>query len=277
MYTNRKFYNKKEYFIDHEKRVLILNPAFHEKLLNKKFGFNTGFKKIGGTLIGEVLGLDSFSSPFRAFVKISKLDMPILDTKYIDAGVAIEPLVIKAISEKLDLEIETFPPEKYNYDYFSDDPIIGGIPDGFIKKTNIIIEIKTTGLKNFERWGKKGENLPQKYIKQAQLYAFLKNAEKYAIVATFLEEDDYENPKEFPIKKRHIKSYTFDVNESQVMDDIEKIKKWYNFYTKLGISPSFDPIVDAQILEYLSCENEQEWKQLWEKWTNSISKQNKKI
>ncbi len=55
MYTNRKFYNKKEYFIDHEKRVLILDPAFHEKLLNKKFGFNTGFKKIGGTLIGEVL------------------------------------------------------------------------------------------------------------------------------------------------------------------------------------------------------------------------------
>lgn len=274
MYRNRKFYHKKDYFIDYENQVLILEPSFHQKLLNKKFGFNTGFKKVGGTLIGEVLGIDNFSSPFRAFVKISKLDMPILDTKYIDAGVAIEPLVIKAISEKLNVKIETFPPEKFNYDYFKEDPIIGGIPDGFIQKTNTIIEIKTTGIKNFIKWGNKGENLPQKYIKQAQLYSFLKKAKKYAIVATFLEESDYENPSEFPIKNRHIKAYSFDVNENQVLDDIEKIKKWYNYYTKLGTSPKFNPVTDAQILEYLSCENEEQWKILWEKWTESIATEN---
>lgn len=67
-----------------------------------------------------------------------------------------------------------FPPQKYNYDYFKEDPIIGGIPDGFIQEKQLIIEIKTTGEKNFEKWGKNGENLPPKYLKQAQLYAYLK-------------------------------------------------------------------------------------------------------
>ncbi|MBG0730920.1 MAGa7180 family putative nuclease [Mycoplasma sp. 'Moose RK'] len=266
MYKDRKFYHKKDYFIDFEKQVLVLEKSFHEKLLAKKFAFNTGFKKIGGSLIGEVLGLDNFSSPFRAFVKIAKLDMPILDTKYIDAGVAIEPLVIAAIFEKTGFEIETFPPEKYNYDYFKEDPILGGIPDGFIKKTNTIIEVKTTGIKNLEKWGKKGENLPQKYLKQAQLYSFLKKAKNFAIVATFLEDSDYENPQNFPIRKRPIRTYAFKVNEEQVLDDIQKIKKWYENFTQLGISPRFDPILDAKILEYLSCENQEEWKNLYENW-----------
>lgn len=269
MDSTRKFYHKKDYFIDYENQVLILEKSFHKKLLNKEFAFKTGFKKIGGTLIGEVLGLDSFSSPFRAFIKIAKLDMPILDRKYIDAGIAIEPLVIKALSDKLRLEIETFPPEKFNYDYFKEDSIIGGIPDGFIPKTNTIIEIKTTGIKNLEKWGQKGENLPQKYIKQAQLYSFLKKANKFAIVATFLKDSDYENPSNFPIKKRHIKAYSFNVNSQQVLDDIKKIKEWYNYYTKLGTSPKFCLVNDAQILEYLACENDDQWKTLLEKWLKS--------
>lgn len=41
----RKFYNKKEYFVDLEKKEVILEKEFHRKLLNKEFAFNTGFKK----------------------------------------------------------------------------------------------------------------------------------------------------------------------------------------------------------------------------------------
>ena len=32
----RHFYNNKDYFLDFEKKILILDPEFHEKLLNKK-------------------------------------------------------------------------------------------------------------------------------------------------------------------------------------------------------------------------------------------------
>lgn len=262
----RKFYNKKEYFVDLEKKEVILEKEFHRKLLNKEFAFNTGFKKIGGSSIGEVLEVDDYSSAFKAFIRLAKLDMPILDTKYIDAGVAIEPLVVAAIEKKLKVKVEVFPPQKYNYDYFKEDPIIGGIPDGFIQEKQLIIEIKTTGEKNFEKWGKNGENLPPKYLKQAQLYAYLKKVDRFSIVATFLKEQDYIDPKNFPIEKRKIQTYAFNVNKEEVEDDIVQIKAWYLEHTTSGVSPKFNSIKDAEILEYLLCENEKQWMNLLEKW-----------
>lgn len=272
MYKTRKFYNNVDYFIDWENKVVRLNDNFHKKLLNKEFAFQTGFKKIGGSTIGEVLGVDDYSTPFRAFIKIAKLDMPILDTKYVDAGQAIEPLVVEAIKLKTGYNVEVFPPAKYNYDYFKDDPIIGGIPDGYIEAINTIIEIKTTGEKNLEKWGSKGENLPSKYLKQAQLYSYLKKTNKFVIVATFLKEEDYINPSQYPIKQRKIKSYSFNVDNTQVEDDIAKIKQWYHKHTQSGISPEFDPKLDGEILEYLSCENQEQWKELYDKWISKINK-----
>ena len=39
----------------------------------------------------------------------------------------------------------------YDFDYFKDqDDIVGGIPDGFIERDKIIIEIKTTNEKNYD-------------------------------------------------------------------------------------------------------------------------------
>lgn len=272
MYKTRKFYNNVDYCIDWENKVVKLHPDFHQKLLNKEFAFRTGFKKIGGSTIGEVLGLDDYSTPFRAFIKISKLDMPILDTKYVDAGQAIEPLVIEAIKIKTGFQIEVFPAAQYNYDYFKEDPIIGGIPDGYIAETNTIIEIKTTGEKNMDKWGPKGENLPLKYLKQAQLYSYLKKANKFAIVATFLKEEDYINPSNYPIRQRKIQSYSYNVDTNQVEDDIIKIKQWYHKHTQSGISPEFDRKLDGEILEYLACENQEQWKLLYERWMSKINK-----
>ena len=45
---------------------------------------------------------------------------PILDKKYVNAGIKIEPKVVAALKETLKVDIEQFPPEKYNFDYFED-------------------------------------------------------------------------------------------------------------------------------------------------------------
>ncbi|UWD34556.1 MAGa7180 family putative nuclease [Mesomycoplasma molare] len=260
----RKYYNKKHYFIDKEHKILRLDPEFHNNLLKNKGTWN-GFKKIGGSSIGDVLLTDSFKSQFLAFVRIAKLDMPILDTKYIDAGVAIEPKVIEVIRNKTNKEIETFPPEKYSYDYFKGkDDIIGGIPDGYIKDLNMILEIKTTQLKNLEKW-ESGE-LPLAYLKQGQLYSYLMGCDTFAIVATFLEPQDYDDPKNYPIEKRKIRTYKYQTNVPQIEDDIEKIKEWYNFYTEKGYSPQYNEKLDGELLEYLECENEEQWNNLLDKW-----------
>lgn len=232
----RHFYNNKEYFLDFEKKILVLDPQFHEKLLNKKLWNKFGFKKIGGSFVGEVLAVDKYKSQFQAFCKISWCSLPILDKKYVNAGIKIEPKVINALKETLKVDITQFPPEKYNFDYFEDkDEIIGGIPDGYINEQKIIIEIKTTGEKNYEQWKQFG--IPAGYLKQAQIYAYLMGVEKFWIVATFLKEEDYLNPDNFPIKQRKLKNYPFILNKPQVLDDINTIKEWYNKYTKLGYSP----------------------------------------
>ncbi|WGI37040.1 MAGa7180 family putative nuclease [Mesomycoplasma lagogenitalium] len=260
----RKYYNGIHYFIDKENQVVKLEQNFHQNLL-KNMGTWNGFKKIGGSSIGDVLQTDAYKSEFLAFIRMAKLDMPILDTKYIDAGVAIEPMVINVIREKSKQEIEVFPPEKYAYDYFKGkDDIIGGIPDGYIKKLNMILEIKTTGIKNLEKW-ENGE-IPVAYLKQAQLYSYLMNCDTFAIVATFLHPEDYDNPQNYPIKERKIRTYKFKTNVAQIEDDIQKIKKWYTHYTNLGISPKYNQKIDGELLDYLECRNQQEWNDLLKKW-----------
>ncbi|MGZ9453623.1 MAGa7180 family putative nuclease [Mycoplasma sp. AC157] len=262
---DRKYYNEVHYFIDKINKKVILEKSFHEQLLKNKGTWN-GFKKIGGSSIGDVLELDQFKSQFLAFIRMSKLDMPILDTKYIDAGVAIEPKVIDVIRKMTQKEVEVFPPEKYSYDYFKGkDDIIGGIPDGYIKDLNMILEIKTTQSKNFDKW-EKGD-LPSAYLKQAQLYSYLMGCDTFAIVATFLEQEDYLDPENYPIEKRKIITYKYKTNVPQIEDDIVKIKEWYNFYTTKGYSPQYNERTDGELLEYLECRNEEEWIKLIDKWT----------
>ena len=261
----RHFYKNKDYIIDRVNKKVILTPDFFEKLKNKKLWGRFGFKKIGGSSIGDVLLVDSYKSQFAAFCRMSWIGLPILDRKYVDAGIAIEPKVISLIEEVTQKSIQTFDAHEYEFDYFSDkDDVVGGIPDGYIKETNTILEIKTTGHKNLEKWN--NYSVPAAYQKQAQLYAYLMNADSFSIVATFLQEQDYSNPEKYPIKERKTKNWNFKINRNQAMDDIKKVKDWYQKYTLNGESPQYDEKLDAELLEWLDVENSIEWETLKEKW-----------
>lgn len=261
----RHFYKNKDYVIDKLNKKVILMPEFFEKLKDKKLWGRFGFKKIGGSSIGDVLLVDSYKSQFAAFCRISWIGLPILDRKYVDAGIAIESKVINLIEEVTKKSVQTFDAVEHNYDYFSDkDEVVGGLPDGYIKETNTILEIKTTGHKNLDKWN--NYSVPAAYQKQAQLYAYLMNADSFSIVATFLQEQDYSNPENYPIKQRKTKNWNFKINRNQAMDDIKKVKDWYNTYTLNGESPQYDEKLDAELLEWLDVENISEWEALKEKW-----------
>ena len=262
----RKFYNGQQYHLDEEKKIIKLDPDFHNKLLNKKlYGF-MGFKKIGGSSIANVLGTDMFKSEFKAFANICRLDMPILDMKYINAGTIIEAKVIdKLLQQKSIDEIKTFPAKQYNYDYFKDVEIFGGLPDGLALPHDIVLEIKTTGAKNYDYWKKNGA--PLGYIKQVELYTYLMKKKKYAIVATFLEEEDYAEPEKYDINNRKTRTFPGTLDIDQIEDDIKTVTDWYNKYTKSAVSPKFRDNIDADLVDYLRCHNEEEWNQLIDKWT----------
>ncbi len=264
--SKRHFYNGVDYKLDEINKNVVLEPGFHQKLLAKKLWNKFGFKKIGGSSVGDVLETDDFKSQFAAFARMAWIGLPILDRKYVDAGIDIEPMVVDAIEKKLNLKVQTYDPVEYNFDYFADkDDVIGGLPDGFIEDKKIIIEIKTTGEKNYDNWNKYG--VPIAYLKQAQLYSYLMGVEDFWIVATFLKETDYADAKSFPINQRQIKNYKYKINKAQIMDDITTIKSWYKEYTTSGISPQYDVVKDADLIEYLRCRNVTEYKTLLDKWS----------
>lgn len=79
------------------------------------------------------------------------LDMPMFDDKYVVAGQVLEPKIIKALEDKLETKIATFPAAENNYDYFFEFNNVGGLPDGKDLLNEKIYEIKTTGKKNFDK------------------------------------------------------------------------------------------------------------------------------
>lgn len=263
----RKYYNGQHYFIDEVNKVVKLLPEFHDILLNKKLWGGRGFKKIGGSSVGDVLLTDAYKSQFAAFCRMADIAIPVLDRKHVDAGIAIEHKVIEAVEQLTKHAVQTFPGPQYGYDYFKDkDDVVGGLPDGYIKEMNLIIEIKTAGEKKFDSWVKFGA--PAGYQKQAQLYAYLMGADRFSIVATFLRDEDYANPENYPIKERKLKNWSYNVNIPQAEDDIKKIKEFYYKHTQSGVSPQYKESLDADMLEWLKCSNESEWEELKQRWIN---------
>ena len=266
----RHFYNGVDYVVDEgEKRIKLL-PQFHEKLKNNKMWFGKGFKKMTGSVVGNVLCDGMFDSKFAAFCRMAWVSLPMLDDKYVHAGNVIEPKVLNWVQEKVLAKdpngvVKGYDSADYNYDYFADkDDIIGGVPDGFVTPWNILLEVKTTGAKNLSKW--ESNQIPENYIKQSSLYAYLMGVDTFIIVACFLNPEDYEHPESLDVYQRTIKQYMFKLDRKQTEKDIAVIKDFYNKYSESGVSPQWKDKVDADLIEYLRCKNEAEWIALLEKW-----------
>lgn len=275
--VNRKYYNNLHYTIDWENSVICLKDEFYNEL--KTFDKWKGFKKIGGSSVGDILIKgDIFKSDFKAYCHITRIKMPVLSKKYINAGVILEPKIFEVLRNQYkDLEIQNFVASEVNYDYFEGiDQVISGVPDGYIPKLQTILEIKTAGEKKYDLWANNG--IDPSYRKQAQLYAYLMSKKlnqqitKYAIVAAFLKEDltkhinDYLNPQDVDLNQRKIKVYPFHVNQNEVLDDISYVKNWYQKYTNQKTSPKFNRSIHSDDLEYLACSSPDEWIKLLDKW-----------
>ncbi len=276
----RYYYNNKDYFIDKVNKKVIINPDLHQKLLNKECvypytHFKYGYKKIGGSSLGDILKSTAFSSPFRAFCNYAYLAPKPLIKKYINAGIAIEPKVIDIIDRTLNknkkegdayYDVRGIKAEDYNYNYFKDyDDLINGVPDGLLyyKDLTVLLEIKTANEAKYSTWL---NGVPENYKKQAQLYSYILGIQKYWIVTTFLKEEDYLDPENYPIDQRRLKKFAFEVNVEEAKDDLEYAKSWYKQYINNGVSPEYNTTRDGELLEYLECENEEQWSQLVDKW-----------
>ena len=216
-------------------------------------------KKITGTRLASILGLNKWSTPFATWCEITKTyQEPFEDTIYTIAGKTIEPKQAE-YARKYATNLIT-PTDVYGKDYFSktygdffpDDSIFGGMWD-YVDGTDMqhvdtVFEMKTT--KRAEDWE---EDIPEYYAIQAALYAYLLKCDQVVMVCSFLGEKDYDNPDAFTPDSNNTIIRSFKVSERYPnfeADYLHKARVWWNTHVVLGESPEYTER-DADIIKEL--------------------------
>lgn len=221
-------------------------------------------KKVTGTRFATILGLNPWSTPFEMWCAITKTyEKPFEDTIYTIAGKTIEPKQAEYMKKSYGMDLIT-PADRYGQDYFNktwgdffpENPYFGGMWDYLGVDENgtvdTVLEMKTT--KRIEDWQ---NDAPEYYALQAALYAYLLGVDNVIMVASFLEEKDYEDPSKFVPNIKNTITVEFKVSERY--PDFERmvaeVKSWWGEYVTGGISPVYDEKKDAEILAALRTHN----------------------
>ena len=217
-------------------------------------------KKCTGTRFATILGLNPWSSEFEMWCAITKTyEKPFEDTIYTIAGKTIEPKQAEYMRKSYGMNIikptDVFGEDyfrKTRGDFFPDSKICGGMWDylSYDDDNNIeaVLEMKTT--KRIEDWQ---NDIPEYYALQAALYAYLLGVDIVIMVASFLEEKDYEHPELYVPTVKNTITVEFKVSERypDFADKIAYVERWWKEYVETGISPAFDEKRDAEILKAL--------------------------
>ena len=221
-------------------------------------------KKVTGTRFATIIGLNPWSTPFEMWCAITKTyEKPFEDTIYTIAGKTIEPKQAEYMKKSYGMDLIT-PTDRYGQDYFNktwgdffpENPYFGGMWDYLGVDENgtvdTVLEMKTT--KRIEDWQ---NDAPEYYALQAALYAYLLGVDNVIMVASFLEEKDYEDPSKFVPNIKNTITVEFKVSERY--PDFERmvaeVKSWWGEYVTGGISPVYDEKKDAEILAALRTHN----------------------
>ena len=217
-------------------------------------------KKITGTRFASILDLNRWNTPFKTWCAITRTyEEPFVDSKYTIAGKIIEPKIINYLNKVYFFGDLKSPTDIYGKDYFNktygdffkDVEIFGGMWDALYYedgKAAAVIEIKTT--KRAEDWS---NGAPNYYALQAALYAYLLGIDDVVMVASFLEEKDYEHPEKFVPSSDNTIIDEFKISERfpQFQAHIDRATDWWNAHVVTGISPAFDEKKDEEILKEL--------------------------
>lgn len=217
-------------------------------------------KKITGTRFATILGLNPWSTAFEMWCAITKTyEKPFEDTIYTVAGKTIEPKQASYMEKSYGMDIvrpsDIWGEDYFNKtwgDFFSDSPHLGGMWDYLLKgengETEAVLEMKTT--KRAEDWQ---NDVPEYYALQAALYAYLLGVDDVIMVASFLEEKDYEDPSKFKPSAKNTITVEFKVSERypDFADKVAQVEKWWEDHVTSGISPEYDEKKDEEILKAL--------------------------
>lgn len=219
-------------------------------------------KKLTGTRFASIMGLSPWSTPFEIWCTVTRTyEAPFEDTKYTLAGKAIEPKQAEYMKQAYFMSNLVTPTDAFgeNYfkktygDFFHEYKTFGGMWDyllcGKDGKPTTVLEMKTT--KRVEDWA---DDIPEYYALQAALYAYLLGVDDVIMVASFLEDDDYDHPEMFQCSPDNTIIRPFKLSERYPNFEqqyIQVAQEWWDRHVRTGISPDFDERKDADILKIL--------------------------
>lgn len=218
-------------------------------------------KKMTGTRLASVLGLDKWNTPFKTWCAITRsYEDPFTENQYTIAGKIIEPKIINYLNKFYFLNCVKSPTDIYGENYFSKtfgdffpkEPIFGGMWDALVYddgKPVAVIEIKTS--KRVEDW--EDGKAPIYYSLQASLYAKLLGLDQVYMVAAFLEDKDYKHPENFIPNASNtiVDDFLISKRFPDFDGKLALATQWWNDHVLTGISPEFDEKADAEILKIL--------------------------
>lgn len=218
-------------------------------------------KKITGTRFAAIMGLNTWNTPFKTWCEITRTyTEPFEETIYTRAGRIIEPKQADYMKRAYFMQNLITPTEKYGEDYFRttrgdffpEDKIFGGMWDYLLVDENgkptAVLEMKTT--KRSEDWA---EDIPPYYALQAALYAYLLGVEDVYMVASFLEDGDYQRPESFIPSAQNTIVVPFKLHERypNFSEYIDYARSWWENNVEYGISPQYDEVADREVLREL--------------------------
>ena len=223
-------------------------------------------RKISGTKIGGILGYSEFATPFKVALEIAAIYPGDRANRYIDAGNYLEPVLRKHLSDNADAMLrdilktegkitveEPVEKELCRYDHFPDDPLFGGMVDGFIKvdgERRAILEIKTSH--EISKWldeDGKVTKVPMSYILQACLYAELAHLDDVVFMVGFLTESEVTHPNLW--KPTPENTYLIPMKKIDMKPYMDECREWYKEYIDNGYTPEWDDEKDADVLKYI--------------------------
>ncbi len=226
-------------------------------------------KKITGTRVAPILGMSEFATPFKVACELAGLYPGDKPNKYIDAGNILEPVLREYLGTRCNALLREplripdgskavvegpVPKEQCGYDHFHNDKVFGGMVDGYIQidgKRNSILEIKTSH--DREKWMDDDgnyTNVPTSYMLQASLYAELSNLDRIVFLVGFLEDSEYDRPKQWVPTADNTRIIIKD--KLDMKPYMDQCVEWYNEYIKGGYTPEWSDSEDDQmVLKYL--------------------------
>ena len=124
---------------------------------------------IGGSDMAGILGLTTWDSKFSIWAKkTGQISDEIPDNEYMWAGRKLEPVVVEMYEEKTGNKVQ-----RDVFRVHPDYDFLMGHFDGVIMNgtgAEGILEVKTTSIRNWDKWGEGTEEVPENYLIQCMHY-----------------------------------------------------------------------------------------------------------